>query len=84
MLCADKFLIKKGGYESLKFVYIGLKNSVEQEIILSPELKKQYEDKIIKTCHEIDFAVDSNVFRNCEMGENFERCEYSKICEGGK
>jgi len=84
LLCADKFLIKKGGYESLKFVYIGLKNSVEQEIILSPELKKQYEDKIIKTCHEIDFAVDSNVFRNCEMGENFERCEYSKISEGGK
>lgn len=82
LLCADKLLNKKGGYSSLKFVYIGLKNNVEKEIVLTPELKKQYEDKIIKTCCEIGFAIDSNIFKKCKMCQNCERCEYNKICGG--
>lgn len=75
---------KKGGYNSLKFVYLGLKNDTEKEILLSDELKKQYEAKIISTCQKIDFAVGSNIF-----GKNKERCkncEYKKLCcvEGAK
>lgn len=78
LLCADKFLAKKGGYKSLKFIYIGLKNNVEKEILLEDYSKKQMIEKIISTCGQIDFAVNSNVFtKNCEYCKN---CEYNKIC----
>ncbi|MFA7658941.1 MAG: PD-(D/E)XK nuclease family protein [Candidatus Gastranaerophilaceae bacterium] len=94
LLCADKFLQQKGGYGSLKFVYIGLKpltpNSssargegssqhTEKEILFNEDLKKQYEEKILSTCGKIDFAVNSNVF-----SKNIERCktcEYCKLCK---
>ena len=79
LLCADRFLKNKGGYNSLKFVYLGLKNDVEKEILLTENLKKQYEQKIVSTCDKIDFAVNSNVFiRNVEKCKN---CEFSKLCK---
>ena len=81
LLCADKFLKsknKKSGYDRLKFIYIGLKEDNETEIILTDELKKQYEEKIISACEKINFSVCSNVF-----AKNINRCkycEYKKIC----
>lgn len=81
LLVADKYLNKKGGYNSLRFVYLGLKKGEEKEILLTPDLKKQYEQKIISLCEKIDFAVGSNVFNkqkeSCECN-----CEYFKVCKG--
>lgn len=78
LLCADKFLQRKGGYNSLKFIYLGLKNDVEKEILLNENLKQQYEEKIISTCKKIDFSINSNVFTKNK--ENCQNCEYNKIC----
>jgi len=80
LLCADKFLKKKGGYNSLEFVYIGLKNDEEKEISLTDDLKKQYEEKIVSTCEKINFALKSNVFAKNQDACKF--CEYNKICGG--
>lgn len=76
LLAADKHL--KGNYGSLKFIYLGLKNYTEKEILLSSELKKQYEDKIIETCEKIDFAINSNLFVMNQT--KCTTCEYNKIC----
>lgn len=78
LLAADKFLARKGGYNSLKFVYLGLKESKEKEIILTPELKKQYEEKIIETCKKIDATASSNTF--AQNKEHCQKCEYIKFC----
>lgn len=78
LLAADKFLMHKGGYNSLKFIYLGLKESKEKEIILTSELKKQYEERIIETCKKIDLAVFSNVF--AQKKERCENCEFAKFC----
>lgn len=78
LLAADKFLQRKGGYNSLKFVYLGLKESKEKEIILTPELKKQYEEKIIETCKKIDSTASSSVF--AQNKERCLKCEYAKFC----
>lgn len=78
LLCADKFLRKKYDCKSLKFVYLGLKNNVEKEILLTEALKEEYEEKIVSTCKKIDFALDSKVVQRTK--ERCQRCEYSKIC----
>lgn len=78
LLCGDKYLQKKGSYNSLKFVYLGLKERKEKEILLDEDLKKQYEDKIISICKKIDLAVNSNV--SSHNRQNCENCEYCKIC----
>lgn len=78
LLCADKFLHAKGGYKALKFIYIGLKNDIEKEILLTEDIKKQYEEKIISTCEKIDFAVNSNVYS--KNNARCKNCEYNKIC----
>ena len=82
LLCADRFLSKKGGYSSLKFVYLGLKNDEEKEITLTPDLKNQYEQKIAETCEKINFSVSANVFHKSKEGCKF--CEYRKICNRGE
>lgn len=78
LLGADKLLNKKGGYESLKFVYLGLKNDENKEIEFSQELKKHYEEKITETCSKINSAVNSNTYT--KNPEKCKFCEYSKIC----
>lgn len=78
LLCADKYLKSKGGYKSLKFVYLGLKNDIEQEITLTEDLKKQYEEKIISTCKNLDFAVNTGIFTKSNQLCN--KCEYCKLC----
>lgn len=80
LLSADKYLAQKGGYNSLRFIYIGLKHGEEKEIIFTEDLKKQYEQKIIFLCEKIDFAVDSNIFS--QNKESCKCCEYRKICQG--
>ena len=82
LLCASKWLSNKGGYKSLKFVYIGLKNDIEKEILLSEALKKQYEAKIIFTCEKINLAVSSNVFQKNK--DRCKQCEYKKLCGIGE
>lgn len=78
LLCTDKFLNKKSSYNSLRFVYIGLKEGKEKEILLSKDLKEQYEERIVSACKKIDLAVNSNVFSpNKEICKN---CEYNKFC----
>ena len=78
LLASDKFLQKKGGYNSLKFIYLGLKESKEKEIILTSELKKQYEEKIIETCKKIDLAAFPKAF--AQKKERCQKCEYLKFC----
>jgi len=80
LLCGSKYLQTKGGYNSLKFVYLGLKNNVEKEILLTEDLKKQYEEKIIQTYEKIDFAINSNVFSSNRI--KCKNCEYNKLCMG--
>jgi len=85
LLCADKFLKRpilgqSGVYDSLKFIYLGLKKNDEKEIILNENLKKAYEEKIVSTCDKICFAQDSGVFPKC--ADSCATCEYSKICNG--
>jgi hypothetical protein len=79
LLCTDKFLNKKGGYNSLKFVYIGLKNNIEKEILLTENLKNEYENKIILTCNKIDSAIKLNNYTKNE--QKCLICEYNKLCK---
>lgn len=74
LLCADKYLKSKDGYNSLKFVYLGLRNDVEKEIELTQELKKHYEEKIISTCDKISSKCWVKNKDKCL------KCEYNKIC----
>lgn len=78
LLCADKFLNKKDGYNSLKFVYLGLKNDTEKEIELTDLLKKQYEEKIVSTCKNIEFAVNTKIFEKNK--DQCKYCEYKSLC----
>lgn len=78
LLASDKFLAQKGGYNSLKFIYLGLKENKEKEITLTPELKKQYEEKIIETCKKIDTAAASGA--SSQNKERCQKCEYTKFC----
>lgn len=85
LLSSDRYLAKKGGYKSLKFVYLGLKQDVEKEILLSDELKKQYEEKIISTCEKIDFAITSNTSNLFgKNAQSCKKCEYKKLCNVGE
>ena len=79
LLCADKLLHKKGGYETLKFVYLGLKKNEQKEIILTPDLKSEYEQRIISVCDKISNIIASQVTKNNSL--NCTNCEYHKLCK---
>lgn len=74
LMAADKYLQSKGGCNSLKFVYLGLKNDVEKEITLTDELKKHYEEKIISVCEKIGSKCRAKNKDKCL------NCEYNKMC----
>lgn len=78
LLCADR-LLRKDGYKSLKFIYLGLKKDVEKEIVLDETIKNQYEEKILSICKNIDFALNSNVYSKNK--EACKTCEYGKLCQ---
>jgi CRISPR/Cas system-associated exonuclease Cas4 (RecB family) len=84
LLCTDKLLNEKGGYNKLRFIYLGLKNNIEKEILFDEGLKKQYEEKILLSCEKIKMAMNSNYFE--KNNKTCKNCEYFKICEldGGK
>lgn len=79
LLCADKLLNKKGGYETLKFIYLGLKKGEEKEITLTQNLKSEYEQKIISVCDKINNTIASQVQQN--NSPNCTKCEYDKLCQ---
>lgn len=72
LLCLDKYLEK---YESLSFVYLNLKEQKNHIIKFNPEIKQQYEQKIIQTCKTV---TSDNTF-NCNRND-CRHCEYSKLC----
>ena len=79
LLCVDKYLKSKNNQaESLQFVYLGLKKNQEMSILLTKELKKHYEQKILDICGKISLAVKSNSFQ-C-VSEHCEKCEFRGIC----
>ena len=83
LLCVDKFLkSKKRTCNSLQFVYIGLKNDAEKIVLLSAELKNQYEERVVSICDKVEFAIKSDVFSKNKDGCS--RCEYNKICNVGE
>lgn len=72
LLSLDKAL---SAYDSISFVYINLKDNVNYVVDFTPELKVQYEQKLLKICELI--AGDTVYNCNCE---SCARCEYFKIC----
>ena len=50
LYCLDKILKK---YDSLTFVYLGLRDGREESIKLSPELKSEYYKKLLDGCLQI-------------------------------
>lgn len=74
LLCADKIIQK---YNSLKFVYIDLKNDENHIIEFTPEKKSQFELSIDKLCSEIVAIKD---FENKQNHLHCKFCEYNKIC----
>ncbi len=73
LICADKKLNK---YNSLKFIYIDLKNNKNFIIELTQELKQKYERILEDICKYITFTE--------EYPQNSEKCnfcEYSKVCK---
>lgn len=74
LICADK-IIKK--YNSLKFVYIDLKNNKNHVIEFSNSQRDIFENAIISKCEAITETknFDENLSSNkCKY------CEYKKIC----
>jgi CRISPR/Cas system-associated exonuclease Cas4 (RecB family) len=73
LLALDRFL--KGKYASLSFVYINLKDKQNHVIQFTPQLKSEYEKRIIDICTQINndtiYQINAN---SCS------RCEYAKIC----
>lgn len=72
LLCADKLL---KNYNSLKFVYIDLKNNKNCVIEFNDKLRNEYSEKITKICSESSKAQD--------FAGNSEKCmfcEYVKFC----
>ena len=73
LLALDRFL--KGKYSSLSFVYINLKDKQNHVIQFTPQLKSEYEKRIIDICTQIKndtiYQINAN---SCS------RCEYEKVC----
>lgn len=72
LICVDKLLKK---YNSLKFVYIDLKNNENSVIEFNDECRIVYTEKLTKICSEISQTQD---FASCSDKCKF--CEYVKFC----
>lgn len=72
LVCADRIL---KNYNSLKFVYIDLKNNKNYVIDFSPKLRAEYTEQLAKICSEINQTQDfASCFDKCKF------CEYNKFC----
>ena len=72
LLLCDSFF---KDYDVLSFVYIDLKNKKEVEIKLTPQLKKEYEAKLLEICSQMS-KFDKMKFERLENCA----CEYNKVC----
>lgn len=59
--------------ENITFVYIDLKNKDELKIVYTPELEKEYREKLITTAQKINSQEEITKKSDCA-------CEYSLIC----
>ena len=72
LLCDEMFKSKN----SLSFVYLDLKKKREVKTILTEDLRKEYELKLLDLCNRIKHFN----LKKCAPKENC-TCEYSKICK---
>lgn len=72
LMCADK---KLKNYNSLKFVYIDLKNDQNTIIELTPERKKLYTKVLTEICKRITEETEYP-----QKTDSCSFCEYSKLC----
>lgn len=72
LLCADKLL---KNYNSLKFVYIDLKNNKNCVIEFNDKFRIEYTERLTKICSEISKAQDF-----AGNSEKCKFCEYVKFC----
>ncbi|MCM1339743.1 MAG: PD-(D/E)XK nuclease family protein [Muribaculaceae bacterium] len=72
LLCLDKVLRT---YDSLSFVYIGLKNNKDYVIGFNPGLKSEYENLIEDMCKKIE---SDTLYDRCS--DDCAHCEYAKLC----
>lgn len=79
-LLATKEILKQKNidFNSLAFVYIGLKQNEEKLILFDEEMKKTYEEKLTQICKKINFTCEANVFS--KTLSSCKNCEYNKIC----
>lgn len=75
LLCVDKYL---KNYESLKFVYLDLKNKEEKVIEFSEKLKNEYENRIKNTLSKMKSVENSN---EKLLKNNKCICDYYCICQ---
>lgn len=74
LLCADKFI---KNYNSLKFIYIDLKNNENYAVEFHKDIKVNYENSIKSIVERINkYTFDSDI----EHSKKCEFCEYQKIC----
>ncbi len=79
LLATEKFFKQKNiPFDSLTFVYIGLKKGEEKLIPLDETLKKAYEDRLEEICKKIDFTCEAKAFSKTLTA--CQNCEYNKIC----
>lgn len=72
LMCADK---KLKNYNSLKFVYIDLRNDQNTIIELTPERKKLYTKVLTEICKRITEETEYP-----QKTDSCSFCEYSKLC----
>ena len=72
LMCADK---KLKNYNSLKFVYIDLKNNKNATIELTPDKKAFYEKALQEICKKITEETEYP-----QKADSCSFCEYSKLC----
>lgn len=59
--------------DNVTFIYLDLKHKEEASINLTPQLEKEYKEKLINTINKINTTGDFSKKQNC-------KCEYSLIC----
>lgn len=72
LMCADK---KLKTYNSLKFIYIDLKNNKNATIELTPDKKTFYEKALQEICKKITEETEYP-----QKADSCRFCEYSKLC----
>ncbi len=74
LIITNKFIKK---YNSLNFVYIDLKNNIDEIIKFNKDIKEKYEDILEKKISELEKCLKYNIYKKNGYNCN---CEYHKIC----